>query len=789
MARKSERQKPIRKRPVKRKKESQSKNERKAKGLSAKGRRAVKYAKRGLPIFPLEPDGTDPLVDTGAESSVSQAKRWWKKWPNANIGVLLGSTVFAIEYREDHDQWPLPPHHLSLPLYYEATGPDGVRYQLLKASSRIPAGETRLAPGVYVLGKGKIIALPPSRIEGAKLRTSWGNIRDAIKHHAPNWCIKELKDITRAKDKNKRPRKLVASQRRKYISIKAARLQRGDRSVRSVTEALMLENEKICVPPLRQKTIKRIIELASRFEIDEYTGNPVIYISDWYSKNLMEQSIFLLRSSDDPHRIFSRFGKLVRVTIDERGVFAVQPLTKEALRGRLGIIADWIKSSSRDRQSTQPPDKLVLDILAMANIAHKFPPLKCVATAPFLRPDGKVVRKPGYDSKSKVFLVDIGTRISAIPGIPSEDELHQAVERILEVFKDFPLEGKSSRANTVALLLTLVLRPGFSGSAPMALIDAPIPGAGKGLLMDAISIIATGCHAPMVTPPENEKGWQGLINGVLQNGTNLVCIDNVEETINSRTLSSVLTSANVQSQVDGRSDIMSLRQQTCFVALGNNLRVSEDFLRRVFLIRIVPNSSRAWKRKKFEHELLLDWLKPQREEILSSLMTMAKAWHAAGCPVEDLPVMGGFESWVQIIGGVLKFSGIEGFLGNNNGMQARMDETSEQWTLFLESLYEPELTGQEVRVPWREPFTVNGLKKQLESSSISLVVLPDELLDALSAKSPSRAIGKAFSRRLDRRFGKHKLYIAKAPHKHHNAVLWVIRAGRKPSHGMKKENE
>lgn len=54
---------------------------------------ALEIAARGWPVFPLEPDGKRPLTPNGfkdASTAAAQINRWWKKHPDANVGVATG---------------------------------------------------------------------------------------------------------------------------------------------------------------------------------------------------------------------------------------------------------------------------------------------------------------------------------------------------------------------------------------------------------------------------------------------------------------------------------------------------------------------------------------------------------------------------------------------------------------------------------------------------------------------------------------------------------------------------
>jgi hypothetical protein len=53
---------------------------------------ALRYAKRGWPVIPIQPRDKRPLTRHGlndASTDRAQIRRWWERYPNANIGVAL----------------------------------------------------------------------------------------------------------------------------------------------------------------------------------------------------------------------------------------------------------------------------------------------------------------------------------------------------------------------------------------------------------------------------------------------------------------------------------------------------------------------------------------------------------------------------------------------------------------------------------------------------------------------------------------------------------------------------
>src|SRR5437660_1674066 len=65
------------------------------------------------------------------------------------------------------------------------------------------------------------------------------------------------------------------------------------------------------------------------------------------------------------------------------------------------------------------------------------------------------------------------------------------------------------------LMMTPIIRPAIKRHVPLALIDAPKQGTGKGLLSDVISIIAIGESASILTAPTNDDEWDKRVTALL----------------------------------------------------------------------------------------------------------------------------------------------------------------------------------------------------------------------------------------------------------------------------------
>jgi hypothetical protein len=336
-----------------------------------------------------------------------------------------------------------------------------------------------------------------------------------------------------------------------------------------------------------------------------------------------------------------------------------------------------------------PPQDLVSYILRLAKWPFSY--LEGIVSYPVLREDGSLLSINGYDEPSGLYYhPSEDLIIPEIPEHPTKDDAIQANRLIMEeVFVDFPFEDDASRANALAGLLSPVVRPMIKGHVPMMLMDKPSLGTGASLIMEIISIIAIGEVAEMKSPPSTEDEWRKVITSALRGGSNLMFLDNIETTLRSPSLARVLTSSIWSDRYLGKSEILSLPQRSCWYANGNRLALSGDLPRRCYLVQMDAKMARPWERDTdlFRHPDIRGWVKDNRGELLTALLTMARAWVDAGHPPGTRKVLGGYEEWVKILGGILSYAGVSGFLDNSEILYRETDEGNDQWQRFFEVWY------------------------------------------------------------------------------------------------------
>src|ERR1041384_6149020 len=101
--------------------------------------------------------------------------------------------------------------------------------------------------------------------------------------------------------------------------------------------------------------------------------------------------------------------------------------------------------------------------------------------------------------------------------------------------------------------------------------------------------------------------------------------------------------------------------------------------------------------------------------------SIVRAWIRAGRPLAKVPRLGSFEQWAAVIGSVLTYAKVSGFLGNAPLLD-ESDEYAPQWEAFLTVLYEE--FGN-------SGFTTHDVAERSRTNSRIREALPDDLADQI----------------------------------------------------------
>ena len=727
-----------------------------------------------------------------ATTDVAILRRWWRTWPNANVGVVAGrSELVVIDVDPKHggedSLAELIAEHGALPNTREQTTGGGGRHILFKH----PGGhiqnrqdQSAIAPGIDVKANGGFSVAAPS-LHSTGNRYQWDGLEDAGVAELPPWLKQLLMSKPPANGKTRSPtssEQFTEGRRHGALLSFAGRLRHAQCDSAEILAALLEFNRRRCSPPKSESEVRKLAEdVAQRYETDGAAEpekpRPEIKTNNRQLRDVGGEASSALASGNHPPSIFVRGGRLVRVRLDENNQPIIDDIGEGEIRALLAQRADFIRVVKNKEAegfrllSVSPPADVTRYVAALGE--WNLPPLEAVIESPVLRADGSILSRAGYDAATKLFY-HRGPELSVpdIPDSPGRQDAQAALTRALEPIAEFPFEDGASQANAMAAMLTPVVRMAVEGNVPIALLDAPQMGSGKSLLAAVTTIIATGRDEMMPAPSKQEE-WVKVITSCLLRGTTVNIIDNIEEPLQSAALAVVVTSDRWTDRILGRSEMVTLRNHAVWMVTGNNIKLRADLPRRCFWIRLDAKMPRPYERADFRHNDLKSWVRDHRGEIVAALLTMARAWYVAGCPPpQKVPApLGSFEQWTRTVGGILEYAGVQGFLGNQQTLYEQADEETPQWATFLQTWHEHY---------GAEPMSTSQLIVQINlESSVLRAVLPDTLANALESKRGSFRIklGKTLHKHVGVRYGSENCRLVRENDTHANSMLWIVTTG------------
>jgi hypothetical protein len=299
-----------------------------------------------------------------------------------------------------------------------------------------------------------------------------------------------------------------------------------------------------------------------------------------------------------------------------------------------------------------------------------------------------MIDAPGYDESTGIYYDAIDDIANVRPTVAS-----MAAAKALifdEVLVDFPFKDDASRANAVALMLLPILRPAIRGRSPLTVIDAPTPGTGKSLLAEFIlSLYSPAGVASRVCPPQyDEAEWRKQITSALLAQSQFYYLDNVKGALVNPALQAAITNTGWVDRPLGARDQVEFHNSMIFVVTANNIIMDNELSRRSVWVRLDANRERPEERSGFKHADIRKYVTDNRTAILAALLTIVRAWVEGGCKPAEIrpPTLGGFESYVEIVAGVIEYI-CTGFLQNRGEQQSKSVDAG-PWHAFVEEWWE-----------------------------------------------------------------------------------------------------
>jgi putative DNA primase/helicase len=352
---------------------------------------------------------------------------------------------------------------------------------------------------------------------------------------------------------------------------------------------------------------------------------------------------------------------------------AIALVTAAMLRDECCRHADWEKWDGRSKKWIQidPPKDVVETILSRKGDGSHWPTLAGVTGTPFLRSDGSIASKPGFDDMTGMFLMDPVALPSDMPARPTERDASRALALLEELLQDFPCvdpkddedpsppHPMTTASHSVALsaLLTPLARAAVS-FVPAHVARAYVAGSGKSYLFDLSSAITNGTACPVLAAGKNAEETEKRISSFILAGVQIISIDNVNGVLSGDLINQIITAATVCPRILGKTETPPVTNVFTLFANGNNIRVEGDLTRRtLFCVLDAGLDAAEVQSRKFTSNPLAMVL-ADRGKYIAAALTIMRAHHLAGYPgAKDLSAFVGFDDWSRVVRGALVWLG------------------------------------------------------------------------------------------------------------------------------------
>lgn len=413
-------------------------------------------------------------------------------------------------------------------------------------------------------------------------------------------------------------------------------------------------------------------------------GKPSLCVSE---KDLTIQREFcwnvIREQGKEAPKIFLNAGNLSRIKVEKGTAVMIEPLNEHSLVAELSELIYFYNYENRKVKQVYPPTLLVKAMLNEND--PPVPEINRISSNPVFAHNGQLLSTKGYHEVAKLWL-DRDFSTLNIPDKPTQKDVFGARDYLFEeLFEDFPFSDLSGLAYMFAAMLQNYVRGMIVGNTPMFLVDAiSREGTGKTLLSTIVAFVGTGKIPNPMTSTTDEDEVRKRITTALMQGNDVILVDNINKKWNSSAFATALTSSMWQDRVLGGNSSVRCKIENLWIGNGNSVEPSRELARRVVLTMLDAKTSMPWTRdtNKFRHPELMIWVEENIDSLIEACLTIVKGWVCAGCP-KSSKTLGSYEQWAKVMGGILEFSEIKGFLENLDKIYENMDQFTMSWVEFL----------------------------------------------------------------------------------------------------------
>jgi putative DNA primase/helicase len=274
-----------------------------------------------------------------------------------------------------------------------------------------------------------------------------------------------------------------------------------------------------------------------------------------------------------------------------------------------------------------------------------FPTVEGVITAPTLRPNGTLLDELGYDRQTGLMLIN-SPRVE-INQRPTREDAEAAIALLRHLFEETMFKDEVSRGVALSLVLSTLLC-GAIPNTPIHIIKAPVGGSGKTYVVQIAHMIATGEKSVPMGRTRSPEEFEKRLSAYFMEGRQMILLDNHNGILQHDLLCQAATGDKVVIRKFGVLENIEVSTRAVIAATGNGISITEDLNRRTVLAEIDTKEAKPHF-KKYRKPSPLDLVHADRAKYIAAILTIPRAYIAAGSPVVTNKEALDFEDWSRLV--------------------------------------------------------------------------------------------------------------------------------------------
>ena len=245
---------------------------------------ALAYATWGRRVLPLHTPRSDGRCDCGNRDCGSPGKhprtktgrhdasadpdvirRWWSRWPHANVGIVMGAGVIAVDVDPDKGGGESLRQLGALPDTVTALTGGGGQH-LIFASDYDGPSRIGVRAGLDLISEGYIVAPPSRHANGRRYAWEIGHGPGEIEPAPAPGAVRELLATgAGSRAATPLPERIQEGARDATLTSLAGTMRRRGASGDAIEAALLEENRLRCEPPLPERQVRKIAVSVGRY--------------------------------------------------------------------------------------------------------------------------------------------------------------------------------------------------------------------------------------------------------------------------------------------------------------------------------------------------------------------------------------------------------------------------------------------------------------------------------------------------------------------------------------------